>query len=389
MKIGIITYWQSNDNYGQLLQCFALQQYLRLQGHEPYLIRYDMSNRNMHASNKWKKVYKILLVYPVIKYLLNRKKKRLQLALLSEISRKNAFRKFDEFRQQMIVQSSKLYSSLYELQSDAPKADIYITGSDQVWSQLLNIKENEVYFLNFGDSCTRRVSYAASFAMDEYPTNLHKILKENLERFQAVSVREKVGVYICSSVGVNAIQVVDPTLLLGCDVYRKIASNKKHSKYVYIYSLNVSTADEMYFNEIKQIANKRECDIVVTPASGCVPGIELFDGVIYDYASIPEWLANIDNAEFVVTTSFHGVVFCILLHTPFVYIPLKGNLAKMNNRALNLLDEVGLSNFIAFDNNVSNIMNQKILWEMVDEKVLKSKNKSILFLNQYCNENII
>ena len=74
MKIGIITYWQSNDNYGQLLQCYALQRYLVQIGHEPFLIRYDISNR-YSANNKWKKVLKILMVYPVLKYLLNKKKK--------------------------------------------------------------------------------------------------------------------------------------------------------------------------------------------------------------------------------------------------------------------------------------------------------------------------
>ena len=93
MKIGIITYWQSNDNYGQLLQCYALQRYLVQIGHEPFLIRYDISNR-YSANNKWKKVLKILMVYPVLKYLLNKKKKSQQAKLLAEISQKNTLRKF-------------------------------------------------------------------------------------------------------------------------------------------------------------------------------------------------------------------------------------------------------------------------------------------------------
>ena len=107
MKIGIITYWQSNDNYGQLLQCYALQRYLVQIGHEPFLIRYDISNR-YSANNKWKKVLKILMVYPVLKYLLNKKKKSQQAKLLAEISQKNTLRKFDDFREHMIVQSSRV-----------------------------------------------------------------------------------------------------------------------------------------------------------------------------------------------------------------------------------------------------------------------------------------
>lgn len=388
MRIGIITYWQSKDNYGQLLQCYALQHYLYQQGHEPYLIRYDFLNRSL-PSSKIKKVFKVLLIYPVFRYFLNKRKMRRQTLLFAEVSKKNDSRGFDNFREQMIFQSSRTYSSLQELQSNPPHADIYITGSDQVWSQLLDIKENEVFFLNFGGKQTKRISYAASFGMDEYPRKLNGKLKENLSRFEAISVREKIGVDICANVGIRAFQVVDPTLLLSNNSYREISTKGKHSNYIYIYSLNISSPDEIYFEEIKKEAAKFHAKIVVTPASGCVPGIELFEDVIYDYASIPDWLANIDNAEFVVTTSFHGVVFCIMLHTPFVYIPLKGDLAKMNNRALNLLNDLELSDLVAFDNNVSKNIGEKIHWDDVDEKLRKKRNASILFLNQYCHENLV
>lgn len=381
MKIGIITYWQSNDNYGQLLQCYALQRYFVKMGHEPFLIRYDVSNR-YSANNKWKKVLKILMVYPVLLYLLNKKKKGQQTKLLAEISKKNSLRKFDDFRKQMILQSSQLYSSLKEMQQNPPQADWYVTGSDQVWSQLLNNKENEAFFLNFGDNNIKRISYAASFAMDEYPQKLHKELKANLNRFQAISVREKTGIDICSNVGVSAEVVVDPTLLLDNSVYRKIASNKKYNNYIYVYSLNISSADEMYFDEIKQLASKQGCEIIVTPASGCVPGLELFGNVTYDYATIPEWIANIDNAEVVITTSFHGIVFCLLMHTQFVYIPLKDKLAKMNNRILNLLEALGLEDMIAFSaNGVERIVKRKINWENIEQRLSVMRDSSISFLN--------
>ena len=382
MKIGIITYWQSNDNYGQLLQCYALQRYLVQIGHEPFLIRYDISNR-YSANNKWKKVLKILMVYPVLKYLLNKKKKSLQAKLLAEISQKNTLRKFDDFREHMIVQSSQLYSSLNELQNNPPQADWYVTGSDQVWSQLLNNKENEAFFLNFGDKNIKRMSYAASFAMDEYPQKLHKALKTNLNRFQAISVREKTGIDICSKVGAFAEVVVDPTLLLDSNSYRKIASNKKYKNYFYVYSLNISSADEMYFDEIKLLAHKQKCEIVVTPASGCVPGLELFGDITYDYANIPEWIANIDNAEVVITTSFHGIVFCLLMHTQFVYIPLKGELSKMNNRILNLLEALELEDMIAYSaNDVEKIVKRNINWKNIEQHLFLMKDSSVSFLNK-------
>lgn len=382
MKIGILTYWQSNDNYGQLLQCYALQRYFVQIGHEPFLIRYDISNR-FSVNNKWKRVLKILMFYPVFKYLLNKKKKSQQAKLLAEVSKKNTLRKFDDFRKNMIVQSSHLYSSLKDLQHNPPLADWYVTGSDQVWSQLLSFKENEAFFLNFGDKKVKRMSYAASFAMDEYPQKLHNALKANLNRFQSISVREKTGVDICSKVGAFAEVVVDPTLLLDSNSYSKIASNKKYNNYFYVYSLNICSADEMYFDEIKQLACKQDCEIVVTPASGCVPGFELFWDVTYDYSTIPEWIANIDNAEVVITTSFHGIVFCLLMHTQFVYIPLKGKLSKMNNRILNLLEALELDDMVAYSaNDVERIVKRKINWNTIEQRISLMRDSSVSFLKK-------
>lgn len=389
MKIGIITYWQSKDNYGQLLQCFALQKYFDSLGHEAYLIRYDFINRIL-PRNKLKILIKCLLLYPIVKHFWQKNKDTGYNLLISEIDEKNKQRCFDSFREEHLVKSHKVYKSLCELQENPPMADLYVTGSDQVWSQLLNLKENEVFFLNFGNNETKRISYAASFAMDKYPRRLYKILKENLDRFQAVSVREKVGVNICSDVGVPALLVVDPTLLLNSHFYRKLSCKCKHSNFVYIYSLNISKADELYYDSVKQMCDKRNYNIIVTPASGCVPGLELFSGVVYDYATIPEWLSNIDNASLVVTTSFHGVVFCILFHTQFVYIPLKGSLSKMNNRVLNLLNELGLNDMVATSGSkINEIADKKINWANVDDRLNEMKISSEAFLKHNCNESTI
>lgn len=381
MRIGIITYWQSADNYGQQLQCYALQTYLRLQGHDAYLIRYDFINRVLPVNRK--KLLKALLVYPVLRAVWRRAKKKFCKDKTAALGIKNKQRHFDDFRANSIQSSDAMYHSLAELQANPPEADVYITGSDQVWSQLLDLKENEAFFLNFGTDKTKRVSYAASYGMDEYPSELNGALKDNLSRFDAISVRENAGVDICNKVGAEATMVLDPTLLLDSDSYRKIEAPARIGSYVYIYSLNVRTADEMYFDEISKYARQRGSEIVVTPASGCVLGAELFEGVEYDYATIPAWLSNIDNADLVVTTSFHGIVFSLLLHTPFVYIPLKGKLSKMNNRAINLLDIVGLKNRIA--NNVADfdaIVKKSIDWNIVDDSIQHLRQKSYGFLKE-------
>ena len=383
MKIGIITYWQSNDNYGQQLQCWALQQWLKDKGHQPYLIRYDFINRTLPV-NKLKKVWKVMLVYPALRAIWRKSRQKSLENKIASLTIKNKARLFDKFREDRIEKSDAVYCSLGELQTNPPQADAYITGSDQVWSQLLDIKENEVFFLNFGDSGIRRISYAASFGMDEYPSKLNGALKDNLSRFDAVSVREKAGVDICKNVGIDSKMVLDPTLLLDSDNYRKIEASRRKAEYVYIYSLNVRTADEMYFTEVSAYAEQNNCKIVVTPASGCVLGNELFEGgVEYDYATIPAWLSNINHARLVVTTSFHGIVFCILMHTPFVYIPLKGVLSKMNNRIVSLLTELRLASHIASNKgDFYEIANQNINWKDVDERINEMRHESYGFLEK-------
>ena len=387
MKIGIITYWQSNDNYGQQLQCWALQQYLKDKGHQPYLIRYDFINRTLPV-NKLKKLWKVILVYPALRAIWRISRQKYVEDKIASLAIKNKARHFDKFRDDRIEKSDVEYCSLGELQANPPQADVYITGSDQVWSQLLDIKENEVFFLNFGDSGIRRISYAASFGMDEYPSKLNGALKDNLSRFDAVSVREKAGVDICKNVGIDSKMVLDPTLLLDSDNYREIEASGRNAEYVYIYSLNVTTADEMYFSEVSAYAGQNNCKIVVTPASGCVLGDELFEGVEYDYATIPAWLSNISHARLVVTTSFHGIVFCILLHTPFVYIPLKGELSKMNNRIVSLLTELRLANHIASSKeDFYEIANLSVNWKDVDERINEMRHESYDFLEKSIIDN--
>ena len=176
MKIGIITFWQSENNYGQILQCFALQKYLRIQGHEAYLIRYT---HYMSKPTLRERLVKIFKIYPIIKKIIHtlNKDKRSQPS-------NSVDRGFFLFKSKYIVSSPNLYRNLLELKKNPPEADCYITGSDQVWAQLLNHKNNEIFFLNFGDKNIKRISYAASFAMNKYPAHLAtKLKKENLVVF--------------------------------------------------------------------------------------------------------------------------------------------------------------------------------------------------------------
>lgn len=385
MKIGIITLWQSSDNYGQQLQCWALQQELIKLGHEPYLIRYDIEHKFSKSIKPsiFKKLLKLLLVYPIVPFFIRKIRERKEQKLCDYNAFRNVERNFDNFRKDNIIMSNQVYTSLQNLKETPPKADAYIVGSDQVWAFLLDNLENRAMFLDFGEKTTKRIAYAPSFSMPSYPDRLKSLLKNNLERFDFLSVREQTGVKICNELGFQSQTVLDPTLLLEKDSYATISSSESIGNYIYLYYLNIKDAEEVQWYRLKQFAKKSKLKIIATPASGYIQGRELFDNVEYRYATIPQWINLINGARLVVTTSFHGVVFCILHHTSFVYFPLKGKFSKGNNRVLDLLKDLNLSDCIMKDGETfATIMKKEINWNTIDVLLNKFRKHSEDFLKK-------
>lgn len=382
MKIGIITLWQSSDNYGQQLQCWALQQELIKLGHDPYLIRYDVEYRTRNnKSPLWKKALKLVLIYPVIKSLKRRKIREKEQLLKAYNAKRNNERQFLSFRKDNFLVSDNIYSTLQELKDNPPEADAYIVGSDQVWAFTLDNYENRVMFLDFGDKKIKRIAYAPSFSMPSYPEKLKLVLKENLDRFDSLSVREQTGAKICNEIGCTAQIVVDPTMLLTSKDYSVIANANTCGSYIYLYYLNISNSEEVEWQQLHEFANNNNLKIIATPASGYIQGKELFDKVEYQYATIPQWIGLINGARLVVTTSFHGVVFCIIHRTPFIYFPLMGKYSRGNNRVIDLCKILGLSNHIWNSSSSFESLFQKTIdWENVQEKLELLRKGSIDYL---------
>jgi len=388
MKIGIITFWDSSDNYGQQLQCWALQQVLIGLGHNPFLIKYFPAKPKPEKSSFVERILKIILVYPIIKNIIWRigQKKHNRIKQLN--IERDKRRRFSEFRDVELIQSDGNYYGLADLQKTPPKADVYLCGSDQVWGNPLingDEDENTSYFLNFGDNAIKRVSYAASFGMELYPENLKETLKKQLDRFDAVSCRELAGVSICNSVNIKAKHVLDPTLLLLSSYYKeKLKTNTQQGEpYIFIYSLNIVQPSDLKWKELRDYANQNGLKIIVTPSTGYMLSDEIFVGVSYVYATIPEWISLIENCNLFIASSFHGIVFSILFHRPFVYVPVKGRWAKGNNRVLELLSTLHLENRILKKNcSYQEILEDTINWHQVDNYLEEKRTISYQFLKE-------
>lgn len=346
MKIGIMTFWWSEDNYGQLLQCYALQKYLRDQGHDAYLIRYD-PRHDFKKSPLFLRIFKAFNPFKLYNYI--KQQKNIQNSLIEQ--RENP-RNFEEFRNKYIIQSEKIYTSYEQLKEFPPEADMYIVGSDQVWcwslfplkrcSNLIN-----AFFLNFGSSQIRRVSYAASWGSDSISDEYKNIITPLLARFNNISVRETIGVELCRLCGVeNAVCIPDPTFLLSTSVYyNELASlvKKDNEKFIFVYMLN--NGYDFNLEHLFVWAKKKHMSIKY------VTGNNLVDKYDKLYPTINEWLSLIKNAEYVISNSFHCSVFSILANKKFAVVPLSGHKIGLNSRMISLFELCNIQNRFLYNEN--------------------------------------
>lgn len=377
-KVGVITFLETRNNYGQVLQAFALQYVLKQWGYDAFVIDYE----KIKGKNKCKKFILSLIEYLGFSdvYWSFRDRKLWQ---------KDTKRKFDDFKKKYISCTEKKYRTLYQLQKTPPDAQYYITGSDQVWAQLISDQDNRAYFLDFGNDDIQRISYAPSFVMSEYPSELLSQLGHLLKRFDHISVRENCGIEICNAVGCKDVKkVADPTLLLTGDVYKRLFLRKKIiSPYIFIYCLNIVDKEEMEWSAINAYAKNKYLNIIVTPSSGVYPAKELFEGVSYSYCTVEGWISNIAYSSLVVTTSFHGIVFSLLLNRNFVYVPLKNAFKRANDRVYELLEILDLKDKIVTNTNTFNrAVLAKIDWCIVNEKLDKYRKTSLSFLKESLNK---
>lgn len=374
-KVAVITFFQSLDNYGQLLQCFALQKTLQKLGTSPYVIRYGF-HRPYCLWLQWRILFSRTGLYLI--------RKNVESFYHEYIKTKSPNRRFNSFRHNHIVFSHRCYNSLEDLQRNPPKADIYITGSDQVWAQLLSSHNNRSFFLDFGENSIKRIAYAPSFAIEDYPNELLGELSILLNNFDAVSVRETTGVTICKKVGIHAHLVLDPTLLLTPDDYNFVSATAANDKYCFAYHVNITTSEELRWASVSKY-NERHGIISYATFANPQDNIDMkiLVGAEYVYPTIPQWLGWIKNAEYVLTSSFHGIAFSILFHVPFVACLRKKSMYAGNDRITTLLTSLCLDyRIISSDSGIESILSRKIDWYEVDKRLFELRKDSIAFLSR-------
>lgn len=364
MKIGVITFWTTKDNYGQTLQYYALQTYLEKCGCDVFLIKFSPRK-------------------PFVK--------RMKIFIVSHLLRKKYLsidRDFKGFREKYFHTINKVYNSWKELDSNPPVVDCYVCGSDQVWNPVDYPDKNvKPWFLDFGSDKIRRVSYAASFGQSDFSQNVIDFIEPMLAKLDAVSVRETTGIQICKKANrKDAITVLDPTFLLDADDYIKISDKiDYHRPFIVGYFLNIGTEFNSNWKVIKEYIELEEKEFKVIPSHQVetfIPNEEYF------YPTIPQWINTYYKADEIFTTSFHGVVFALIFHRPFMVFLLNNKGGKMNDRIFSLLNILNLEDRI-FDANIClhKQIKKKIDWFAVDEKINVLRENSKIFIeNKIINQ---
>lgn len=363
MKVAVITR-HAITNYGSLLQAFATQQIIENLGYECEIIDYIREDESYAQHEK-------TLLTRKPEWNRNPIKKAIYL-MLRQPESIAAGRRFEK-AQIKYLNRSKRYRSSAQLKADVPVADIYMTGSDQVWGPVEDGSYDDSYCLSFTKETDKRISYAASFGHTNMTQELSAYYKKWLRRYQHITVREDSAVEIIKELGLEAKQVIDPTLLLTAADWAKLMKPVKPKKYILVYQLHNDIKLGKY---AKAVAKDFGLPLIRISTSFHQISRE---GKLVWCPEIGEFLSYIKNAECIITDSFHGTAFAINLNTPFVEVLPNNNTGTRN---ISILSLTGLSNRILNDMNDIQLAKLPIDFASVNSILQRERAKSIFILQE-------
>lgn len=379
MKIGILTQ-PLHSNYGGLLQNYALQQTLVRAGHEVETIDWGGGSgfRAMLYRMKVQVLHTLLPNrYPLLKYMPNDKEKSIiqrntNHFINTYINHTEAMHSYEEF----VKQASK------------GKYDAYVVGSDQCWRPCYNAFLSSMFLDFVQDKQVKRIAYAASFGTDkwEFTPQQTAVCALLAKKFDMVSVREDSGVKLCKEhLGVDAVHVLDPTMLLTKEDYIQLIEKEKEPKSngtLFNYILDPDAKKSVFIQKVAKAKGLKAFQVLPK----CQAEIRTKEDVkkrIEDcvFPGVTTWLRAFMDAEMTIVDSFHGMVFSIIFNKPFWTI---GNVSRGMSRFTSLLKMFHLEDRLLDADNLDDVdFSKPIDWTMVNG-ILEEKRrecKKLLFTN--------
>ncbi len=376
MKIGILTQ-PLHNNYGGLLQAYALQAILKQMGHEPWTV--DLWSVESKKDLKYYyRLIKAIVKRFILRYFLRR-------PVTVNIWPTPEFKKTISQHTRRFINENIRTTEKISGPSKLPLLNqynfaAYIVGSDQVWRPRYSPGLSH-FFLDFLDDTgpVKRISYAASFGVQEweYTPEQTEACGALAKMFDAISVREDSAISLCKEhFGVDAKLVLDPTLLLNVEDYIALVENDNIPKSkgdLLVYVIDNSTEKQKI---IKSVAEGLGLEPFFVNKLTNSDNKAINDCI---YPPVTQWLRGFMDTNFVITDSFHGTIFSILFNKPFISV---GNEYRGMARFTSILKIFKLENQIIYSSQqiTEGLLKTVINWEEVNAVVAEKKAEATLFL---------
>lgn len=357
-KIGIATIFRTG-NYGGTLQAYALKEAINTNGFgNAEIINYCCD------AIKGKIDFKYLKKAGLLKTIA---------ALVDKACYAPRMKKMNHFIDSF-VDTTEIKKE--ELPCLNDKYDIFLSGSDQLWNPDIQ-QEDFFYLLDFVVDAKKKKSYASSFGIRKIPEHLKEKYKYLLSNYSEITVREEAGAeLVYQLLGIHPKIVLDPTLLLTPQHWIEIMpeNKKKKGKYIFVYRLTYSSK----LTQVAQVLQKRlNCHVVSAPF---LLGVCHKNRMKPNLSSL-EWAGEIYNSEFVITDSFHGVVFSIIFSKQFYYMVTTQTAKERLSRVETLLSSLEISNRII--NNADECKFEEIIdYEIVHKRLREQRDVSLVVLRE-------
>lgn len=325
MKIGILTYHRA-ENYGALLQAYALRTYLQSQGHDVLFVDYWPDYHvNYFRVFSWDR-FKCANWKGKIMYLLEA-----AIWLKPKRTRRKQLQRF--IYDQLGLTVKPLYN---EKTKKTEHYDVVVYGSDQIWRKqnMGGVGFDDWYFGAENVVADKKIVYAGSMGTVKTSEKDDAYVKKMMQNFEHVSVREADLDLYLKGLGVTSQQVIDPVFLLSKEEW-EAAADKKHEKGKYI----------LFYNLLNRLESVRFAESLSKETG--LPIMELNKKMSFKHlgkryisgASVEEFLRLVHDAEYVVSNSFHGVAFSLIFQKQFFAV----GFGERGNRVKSLLNSIGLN----------------------------------------------
>ena len=378
-KVGVVACY-NNNNYGSMLQAYAMMIVLRQQGYDCEFINYQKQITLLEAvrflprllnrylmREKWRLVDKKMKI------------KDIQEVKNGDISRVKAFRRFADTYYKNII--SVPYIGYRALQKSVENYDAILVGSDQLWFPA-GLPTN-FYNLMFVPEGKRKVAYSTSFGVASIPFYQKRRTIEYLNRIDYIAIREQSGQKLIKDLTARDVEVVlDPTLLLTRDEWERAVPDNVvvPSGYIFCYLLG---SNPEHRAAVLELGKKTGLKIYDMPHIDEFVPIDILFADEHLYDVDPAQFVNlIRHADYVCTDSFHCCVFSIVHHKKFIAFdrytdPL---MASRNSRISNLCNIAGLE-ARRYKNDILKEIMVQVDFEIVDQRIAEAGIKSLEYLN--------